>query len=302
MFLVVLMYSILALTFVFAKKTLAYAHPFFLIGFRMILAGTILILYQRFFSKTSFSINKSDYWLFFKVALFHIYFSFIFEFWSMQYLSALKITIIYSATPFVAAILSYILLKERLSWQKILGIIIGLGGLAPILVLQAGSAGTSAQGSYVSLPECVLFLAVISGAYAWFLVKELMNKGYGLGMINGVAMLIGGILSFFTAGIFEGFTQPVSNWPMFLAWLSLLILAANIIVYNFYGWLLRYYSITFVTFAGFLSPTFGTVYEWLFFGGKITWHHFASLALVALGLYIFHREELSAKDFEASPR
>lgn len=298
MFLVVLMYSILALTFVFAKKTLAYAHPFFLIGFRMILAGTILILYQRFFSKKSFSINKSDYWLFFKVALFHIYFSFIFEFWSMQYLSALKITIIYSATPFIAAILSYILLKERLSSQKILGIIIGLGGLAPILALQA-SGGNFTEVAYISLPEVVLFLAVISGAYAWFLVKQLMDKGYGLGMINGVAMLIGGILSLGTSGIFEGFSNPVSNWPMFLAWLSLLILAANIIVYNFYGWLLRSYSITFITFAGFLSPTFGTAYEWLFFGGQITWHHFASLLLVALGLYIFYREELSIKDFNS---
>lgn len=302
MFLVVLMYSILALTFVFAKKTLAYSHPFFLIGFRMILAGTILLAYQRFFSKSNFSINKSDYWLFFKVALFHIYFSFIFEFWSMQYLSALKITIIYSATPFIAAILSYALLKERLSWQKILGIIIGLGGLAPILALQAGGNGVFREIAYISLPECVLFLAVISGAYAWFLVKQLMDKGYGLGMINGVAMLIGGVLSFFTCGIFEGFTNPVSNWPMFLVWLSLLILAANIIVYNFYGWLLRSYSITFITFAGFLSPTFGTVYEWIFFGGQITWHHFASLALVALGLYIFYRQELSTKDFEMTSR
>jgi drug/metabolite transporter (DMT)-like permease len=300
MFLVVLMYSILALTFVFAKKTLAYAHPFFLIGFRMILAGSILILYQRFFSKSKFSINKSDYWLFFKVALFHIYFSFIFEFWSMQYLSALKITMIYSVTPFVAAILSYILLKERLSWQKILGIIIGLGGLAPVLALQAGGSQGFKEMAYVSLPECVLFLAVISGAYAWFLVKQLMDKGYGLGMINGVAMLIGGILSLCTSGIFEGFNNPVSNWPMFLAWLSLLILAANIIVYNFYGWLLRSYSITFITFAGFLSPTFGTVYEWLFFGGHVTWHYFASLVLVVIGLYIFYREELSAKDFKAS--
>lgn len=298
MFLVVLLYAILASTFVFAKKAIAYAHPFFLIGFRMILAGTILLLYQKFLSKKPFKINRADYWLFFKVSLFHIYFSFIFEFWSMQYLTALKITMIYSATPFIAAILSYLLLKEKLSWQKVLGIGIGLGGLLPILISQAGEGAGLKEVLFFSLPEGVLFLAVISGAYAWFLVKELMDKGYGLGMINGVAMLVGGILSFVTAGVFEGFSNPVSNWPMFLGWLALLILSANIIVYNFYGWLLKSYSITFVTFAGFLSPTFGTIYEKIFFDGKITWHHWASLVLVAIGLYIFYKEELSAKDFK----
>lgn len=299
MFLVVLLYAFLALTFVFAKKTLAFSHPFFLVGFRMIIAGLILLSYQKFFSKQPFTIQKSDYGLFFKVALFHIYFSFMFDLWAMQYLTAIKTTMIYSATPFIAAILSYFLLKERLSWQKVLGIVIGVGGLIPILILQTGNTGGFKELAFISIPEIVLFLAVISGAYAWFLVKELMNKGYGLGMINGVAMLVGGIMSFFTAGVVEGFAHPVSNWPSFLFWLALLILTANIIVYNFYGWLLRFYSITFIMFAGFLSPTFGTFYEWLFFGGKITWHYFVSLALIAFGLYIFYRDELSIKDFEA---
>jgi drug/metabolite transporter (DMT)-like permease len=296
MLLVVLLYAILASTFVFAKKTLVYSQPFFLIGFRMILAGSILLFYQVF-SKKSFRIQKTDFWLFFKVALFHIYFAFILEFWSLQYLSAIKVTMIYSATPFIAAILSYFLLNEKLSWQKVLGIGIGLGGLLPILVSQAGESAGCRDLLCISLPEGVLFLAVISGAYAWFLVKELMNKGYGLGMINGVAMLVGGVLSMITAGAFEGFSGPVSNWPMFLGWLALLILSANIIVYNFYGWLLKFYSITFVTFAGFLSPAFGTIYEKIFFDGKITWHYFVSLLLVTLGLYIFYREELRARDF-----
>lgn len=295
MFLVVLLYAILALTFVFAKKTLIYAQPFFLIGFRMIIAGMILLFYQRLFNKSTFTIHKNDFLLFFKTSLFHIYFSFMFEFWALQYLSALKTTLIYTSTPFIAAILAYFLLGESLSWQKILGIVIGLGGLIPILILHAGESGSFKEIAYISLPEMVLFMAVISGAYAWFLVKELINRGYGLGMINGVAMLTGGVLSIMTAYIVEGFVHPVSNWPAFLGWLTLLILSANIIVYNFYGWLLKFYSITFVTFAGFLCPTFGTIYEWLFFNGKISWHHIASLLFVTFGLYVFHRKELLEK-------
>ena len=181
MLLVVLIYSILALTFVFAKKTLAYANPFFLIGFRMILAGTILLLHQRFFSKTHFSINKSDYWLFFKVALFHIYFSFIFEFWSMQYLSALKITIIYSATPFIAAILSYILLKERLSWQKVLGIIIGLGGLAPILHCKLEVVGHLKKLHIFRYRNVFCFWPLFQAHTLGFWSNNLWIKAMGLG-------------------------------------------------------------------------------------------------------------------------
>ena len=291
MFLVVFLFAILASTFIFAKKTLMYANPFFIIGFRMILASIFLLGFHLFRNKWRLAIKREDWFLFFKMALFHVYFAFIPEFWALQYLSALKTTLIYSATPFIAAILSYFLLKERLSLIKIGGIVIGLGGLMPVLLSKVTGVEARMELCSISIPEGVLFISVVCGAYAWFLVKELMDKGYGLGLINGMAMLIGGVLSMGTAFTFEGFTNPVRAWLPFLGWLLLLIISANFIVYTLYAWLLKRYSLTFITFAGFLSPSFGTLYEWLFLGGTISWHYPLSIGLVALGLYVFCLED-----------
>lgn len=292
MVLVVILYAVLATTFIFAKKAVALANPCFLVGVRMLLAAALILGYYAFTQRKALVIAKKDYWLFFKVSLFHIYITFIFDLWSLQYITALKSTLIFSTTPFIAAILAYVLLRERLSLKKIFGIIIGVGGLAPIIISQVGDQVAFGELAYISLPEVVLFGAVISGAYAWFLVKQLMDRGYGFGVVNGYAMLIGGLMSLITSFAVEGFAAPVSDIPSFIGWLLLLVLSANIIFYNLYGYLLQRYSITFITFAGWLCPCFGTIYEWAFMGGTITWHYLASLILVIIGLYVFHQEEL----------
>ncbi len=293
MILVALLYAILASTFIFAKQALAYSPPFFLIGFRMILAGIILLSYYRY-QHGPIHIKREDYGLFFRVAWFHIFCAFVLEFWALQYLSALKTTVIYSATPFITALLAFILLKESLSYKKVLGILVGLAGLLPVFIVHSTQADTSSLW-LVSVPDCVLLLAVISSAYAWFLVKQLMTKGYSLVVINGVAMLLGGILSYAISLVFEGFGHQVTNWPAFLWWVILLIIVSNVLVYNFYGYLMHRYSITFISFSGFLCPGFAALYEWLFMGGSITWHYLASLALVTAGLYIFYRDELKIR-------
>lgn len=286
MILVALLYAILASTFIFAKQALMYAKPFFLIGFRMTLAGCLLLGFACL--RRHLVIRREDWWLFFRVALFHIYFSFILEFWALQYLSALKTTLIYSTTPFIAALLSYVLLKERLGRGKAVGIAVGLCGMVPIFMLGGGNAHELLN---ITLPDVILFGAVVSGAYAWFLVKQLMNKGYSLAVINGVAMLIGGVLSFGTSMLLES-TPYVYNWPKFLLWVACLIVVANVVVYNFYGWLLHRYSITFLTFAGFLCPSFAMLYDWLLLGGRLQPHYLISIVLVTTGLYIFYRKEL----------
>lgn len=292
MILVALLYAILASTFILAKNALNYSQPFFLIAFRMTVAGIALLSYASY--KGMLQIRRTDCWLFFKAALFHIYLSFMLEFWALQHLSALETTIIYSATPFIAALLSYWLLKEKLNSQKIVGISLGLMGIAIVIVASHPGAGASWSFKSISLPEVVLLLAVISGAYAWFVVKELMTRSYSLITINGVAMLIGGIMSFFTLFVANSYNpEPfVYDWTSFLFWVGLLILISNVVVYNFYGWLLKRYTITFLTFAGFLCPVFATLYDWLLFDGSLTWQTLASLGLITLGLYLFYKAEL----------
>lgn len=295
MFLVILLYAILASTFTIAKMALTYAKPFFLIGFRMTVAGSLMLLFLYLFKRKQFFVHKQDWWLFFKTAIFHIYIAFVFEFWALQYLSSAKTNLIYSSTPFIAAILSYFLLSEKLSLKKFIGMLIGLCSLIPILIT---GNGDSFMGEFmdVSYPEFILLIAVVSAAYAWFLVKKLLAKDYSLLMINGISMLIGGVLALLTSFTIEGVKQPLifDFWP-FLLWVGLLILVANVITYNLYGWLLKYNSITFVTSAGFLCPIFGAFFGWFFLGESITWHYFLSLVFVIIGLNIFYREETKGK-------
>ena len=290
MLIVVLMYAALAASFTVAKTVLSYAKPFFTIGARMMTAGTLFLMFQYLTDRKKFFIKKEDILAFLKVTLFYIYLSFIPEFWALQFLGSAKVTILYSITPFLAAGFAYFLVSERITRQKFLGMAIGVCGMMPILMTQDNGYAEIAQ---ISLPELVLLVAIVSGAYGWFPIKRLMNKGYTLPMINGITMFVGGFWALLTSFYFEGMTiSPVSSWGPFIFWLFALIVLSNGIFYNLYGWLLRSYSFTILSFAGFLTPIFGSFFGWFFLGEKISWHYWAALVLVSLGLFVFYREEL----------
>ena len=112
-------------------------------------------------------------------------------------------------------------------------------------------------------------------------------------------MLSGGILAFGTAFVFEGFeTIKVFNIVPFCGYLFLLIFASNVVFYNLYGFLLKRYSFTLLSFVGFLTPIFGAVYGWLFLKESVTWHYGFSLVCVIIGLCLFYRQELRIKRCE----
>jgi drug/metabolite transporter (DMT)-like permease len=289
---IILMYAVLSLTFIVAKKTLFYADPYFIIGFRMILAGGLFLSLQYLFDRKNFCVKRNDVWLFLKTALFYIYLAFIPEFWALQKLSASKVTIIYSITPFIVAILAYFIASETLTRKKVIGMLIGFGGIIPILMSPDMNTNASELLS-VSAREGSLLLAVFAGAYGWFPIKKLMKRGYKLPMINGITMLIGGIGAMITSFSIEGIcVAHVSSWPQFLFWIMLLIIIANGIFYHMYGWHLRKYSFIVLSFTGFLCPIFGSFFGWLLLGEQITIHHFLSLLIIGAGLFLFYTDEL----------
>ncbi len=293
MILVVLLYALLALTFIIAKHTLAYASPCFLIGVRMILAGILLCGYHyirhRSLGSKSLSVKREDVWLFISTALFHVYLAFIPEFIALQYMSATKANLLYTTTPFISACIAYALHAEQFTLRKLVGIVIGLLSVLPI-VLFHGNEGLLS----VTLPDLILSVAIVSSAYAWFLVKRLMDKNYSLLHINGLAMLGGGIGALLTSFLVEPTAYRALGQSYFWAWLILLIITANILVYNLYGWLCSQYSITLIASAGFLCPVFGGLFGWWFEGTPLTWHYAAALFGIALGLFLYYKADTSS--------
>jgi len=148
-------------------------------------------------------------------------------------------------------------------------------------------------------------------------MKKLTNvRGYSPVFINGIGMLGGGLLALVTSFLWEktpriygaeslGYldkilpitvSPEVAGYIMFFWYTLLLIIIGNIIAYNLYGYLLTYYSATFLSFAGFTTPLFAALLGWLLLNEHITWHFFSTIIIVSFGLYLFYKEDLYHKN------
>jgi drug/metabolite transporter (DMT)-like permease len=175
-----------------------------------------------------------------------------------------------------------------------MGLIFGFLGFMPILLSQTSSEEQTGQFLFFSWAELAVMMAAICSVYGWILLKQLVNE-HQLSplMANGVSMLIGGGLALSHSFAVEDWQPfPVTNYAIFLECTLLLILISNLICYNLYGSLLKRYSATFMSFAGFTTPLFTAIFGWFILGEIVTWPFYLSFILVFLGLLLFDQEEL----------
>lgn len=296
LFLVLLMYALFASVFTFEKFNLQFAEPLFLVGSQMFLAGSIILTYQFLYNRKEFHLHTGSLWMLFRLAVFNVYLNNIFEFLALRYLDSFKICFFYSLSPFIAAIFSYFIFSERLSWRKLIGLTIGFAGFIPIL-LDKTSITEGLALFILSWEEGIMLLAAICSVYGWILLRQLVrDEGYTPLMANGLSMFVGGIIALIHSSLVEDWTPiPVTDVASFLKCTLVLIVISNFICYNLYGFLLKRFSATFMSFAGFLTPLFTALYGWLFLGEVITWPFFMSAGIVFIGLLIFSHEELQGR-------
>lgn len=311
MFLILLINALMGATFSIVKLILDnYTDPVFLVGYRMLLAGFLLISYLFIFQRQLLKIKQADWLVLFKIAIFHVYICYVCEFWSQKYLAPAKVALLFNLTPFITAGLSYVLYRHKQNLKKMLGLMIGFLGFLPILLTHDASEALLGSIFLISLPELILLIAVASAAYGWLMVQQLVvQRNYSIMMVNGYAMFGGGALALLTSLILgnygeqlglAGLARTWSPWPftdfgMLTLWVLLLIILSNLIYYNVYGWLMHQYSPTFLSFSGLTIPLFAAFWEWLFFGIIISWPFWLSLSIIALGLGLYYREEMVKK-------
>lgn len=292
MILVLFLYALFASVFTLEKFNLQNAQPLFLVGSQMLLAGIIMLGYQFIFQRKEFQFKSQSFWLIIRLAIFNIYLNNVFEFIALRYLDTFKICFFYSLSPFIAALFSYFIFTERLSWKKWLGLAIGFIGFIPTLMDKVH--GDESFIFMLSWQEGIMFLAAVSSVYGWILLRQLVkDKGYAPAMANGLGMVVGGVMALTNSYAVEEWNPvPITDYAAFIKFTLMLVLISNIVCYNLYGFLLKRFSATFMSFAGFLTPLFTAFYGWVFFEEVITWPFFLSAFIVFIGLLLFSHEEL----------
>lgn len=298
MYLVFVLFALFGSVFTIGKASLSYASPFFIIGSRMAAAGLLMIVYQFFKDRSAFKMDKNGWISVALFALLGMYITNVCEFWSLQFLTSAKTCFLYSASPFISSLLSYLILKETMTKKKWGGLILGFIGLLPIML--SGATPSEVGGFLIfSWPEIVLLIGIMTSVLGWiFLKKTVSHQTINLFVANGLGMLIGGLFALGHSYFVEPWSPlPIMELGGFIKTGVALLIISNLVAYNLYGYLLKRYSATFMAFAGLSTPFFASLFGWFFLKEVIPWPLWVGLAILFGGLMLFHQEEIKEKGF-----
>lgn len=291
MILVIFLYALCASSFTIAKAVLSYSAPIFFVGVRALLAGIVLSIYAWAYG-ISLRVDRKDMVDLSIITIFGLYIAYVFDLWSLQFMSSFKSAFFFNLSPFITALLSYFFLGEYVRKKQWLGLLIGFCAMVPIVMQSAPIEGAALLS--ISIPELVLLTSVIASCMGWIFMKRLLRKGYHFISLNAVSMIGGGLLALSTSALFEEWLlqSPVTNLAAFISLTVAVILVCNVFFSNLYGYLLHRYSATFLSFAGFMCPIFTALFGAIFLHEQVTWHFVLGTIGVFIGLYLFYQDEL----------
>lgn len=260
----------------------------------MLIGGLVILAFLALFKKSALKCKKSHIFPLILLSISSVYLTNIFEFWGLQYLTAAKACFIYSLSPFLTAVFSYFQFKEKLTSRKLLGLIVGFIGFLPVLLSQSGAEELLGGFSFLSWAELSLIAATVTSVYGWVLLRKLgKDEKISPLMANASSMSLGGLIALTHSFFVDSWVPtPITDYTGFFQGIVLMIIISNLICYNLYGWLLKWFTATFLSFAGLTTPLFAAFFGWLILNETVSWGFFLSVGVILFGLWLVYAEEL----------
>lgn len=264
-----------------------FLSPNVFILFRALGATILFWLVKTFFIREK--IARKDYWLLAACGLFGVAINQLFFFHGLNLSSSINSGIIMSVNPILVVILSFFILKEKITLGKSVGILLGTLG-AILLTLTAGTGkGDSVLGDF--------FLFINAASYAVYLViaKPLMKKYSPLTVITYVFTFGLGFIVLYPPTLTEFFQTNFVVIP-FAVWMKILYVVIGV---TFFTYLLTMYGLKYLTASVssayiYLQPVLVMIFAFLLsaFGiaedytGTITLEKIGYMLVIFLGVYI----------------
>jgi drug/metabolite transporter (DMT)-like permease len=205
--------------------------------------------------------------------------------YGLQFIPSGRAALIFATFPLLTMLLAAALGHERLTLPKSVGVLLTIAGVGVAL----GEKALEGAGSREWVGELAVFASALCGAVCSVLYRPYLRT-YPALPVSAFAMLASvGFLSVL-AGTSEGFFASV---PRFTpgGWLAVVFIGVNSGVgYYLWLWALGHAPATQVTVFLALSPITAAWLGALLLAERISPMSTAGLALVALGLWLAHRE------------
>jgi len=276
--------------FVGAKYIVPYAEPFTFLTIRYFFAALILFLIATAF-KQPLKLTKDQFKASFAVGmLLHvIYIGGVFYAVSLGVSAGISAVIV-SIQPVLVSLLAVPLLGERLRWVQIVGLFLGVAGIALLLLPKVFQGDYTATTSLTGIFICVIALLGTSGGY---LVQKKLGGEIpflsGTGAQYAVSAIAFAILSFSTE---DQIIQWVPQFFFGLTWIVLMLSIASIVL--LYG-MLRTGSASKVSSLYYLVPPTAAVQAYFLFDEVIAPIGIIGMALAGLGVVLVMRQSTKVK-------
>lgn len=241
----------------------------------------------------------SDAGRLFLCALFGVALNQLMFFHGLMRTSPINASIIMVATPILVLVLSGVLIGERITRTKLLGVLLGAAGALLLIGLKPKGGATGAT----MLGDAFILINAISYGLYLVLVKPLMRK-YTAVTVMAWCFLIGLVIVLpFGLGEFADLTWSSLSTPVILA-MAFVVVMVTFVAYLLNTWALGVVSPTLVGTYVYLQPVLAVVITWLFmrigperlglpgiYQTAIDWHQALCAAMIFLGVHLVNRSD-----------
>jgi drug/metabolite transporter (DMT)-like permease len=266
--------------FIAGKVGVTYCPPLILLAARFSLAG-VIILGLSALRREAWQLTWRDIVVFALLGLANNALYLGLGYTGLQSVSAGLGGLIVSANPVFTAGLAAIFVGERLTWRKVVGLLLGIAGVA-FIVWHRMSVGTD------SLHGILFTLASLSSIVAGTIAFKLFAPRGSLWIGNGIQNLSAGIVLAPIALIFADVHDIVPNEKLVGAFLFL-ALGGSIFAYWLWFHLLKVCGATAASAYHFLMPPLGMLFAWMVLGEHVELRDLLGIVPVALGIYLVTR-------------
>ncbi len=265
-------------SFLFTKVAVEEVPPLTLVEGRLLLAGAVLLLLMRSLG-LSLSLTPRLWAAIAFMGLVNNVIPFALITWGQQHIDSSLAAILNSTMPLFTVVVAPLWIKERLTAERTLGVLVGFAG---VFVLLGADLGAITESS--TLGQIAVIVASLGYATGTVFARRYLQERPPVVFAASQMVVASALLLPVALAVDRPFDLHTSAKAA-LAWVALGVVSSGL-AYVIFFWLVQRLEALQVSLVAYLIPLVAVLMGWLVLDERLGTNSFGGLALIVLGVFI----------------